>query len=246
MIYNKNLLVTVDVEGQPDAREYDSVDSLAQRLKSLSIPVTLFVTPDVVANQTEVVLKWLNNGHDIGLHIHPARAPMGDSDWLTDYDPAVIAEMIAWGINKFEFHLNHTPKIFRAGRWAYSAELLNVLADFNFTIDCSIRPDRHHDTFERAGVRELPLSVYTNPLVRAVLRDYSLESIPMTLDAFLSSRTIMVGYYGVAARLAFRSAPYWMVAFHDFDMHETPLADRIEQFVRRCSRVAEPRTVSNR
>jgi hypothetical protein len=242
----KPLLVTVDVEGQPDVRDYDSVDSLADRLASLSIPVTLFVTPGVVSYRTKTVAQWLDDGHEVGLHIHPARTPMGDSDWLTDYDRATTAEMIAWGIDQFDTYLDYTPEIFRAGRWDYAAELLDVLAEFDFTIDCSLRPDRHRTPYERASVRELPLSVYTNPLVRMALRNTSLESIPMTLDTFLPSRTMTVGYYGVAARVALRPAPYLMVAFHNFDVHESMLGDRIERFVTRCRRVAQPRTVSDR
>lgn len=225
-------LITIDVEGGEGPDRYESVRRLDGVLEAVGVPTTMFVTPDVVEHETDLVRTWHNDGHTIGLHIHPDRLDGGESDWLTDYDKSAIASFVGQGCSVFEHHLNIQPKVFRAGRWEYSNRLLAALTDHDFERDASMRADRHHERFECYGVTEVPMTVYSNPLVRAALRPWGAERIPLHSDGFLSPAWVVPGFYTVTYRLIHSNREYVMVSLHDYDIVEQPLRGRIKSYLR--------------
>ncbi|WP_277543705.1 polysaccharide deacetylase family protein [Haloarcula laminariae] len=233
------LISTVDVEGHNG--NYECVLALDRLLSTAEVPHTLFVTPDVVENRTELVARWVDSHHEVGLHIHPERLS-GGSDWLTDYDEKEISEMLANSCRVFERELDMVPVIFRAGRWEYSDQLLRALADNGFESDASYRPDRFVNTYVRHGIREYPLTCYTNPLIKLLMTPWDNKSVALHADLFLSNLPLSVGFCSVTARMLLSDIPYLMIAYHDYDVLE--LADQFEFYINSLSRVRSQKTMS--
>lgn len=224
-------LLTVDVEGGSEPNAYRSVDILEQFLDEMGIPATLFVTPDVVENRPETVAKWLSQSHSVGLHIHPERIGPGDSDWLTEYDKESIEGMVAIGCETFADHLGFDPVQFRAGRWEYSEQLLRALQSQGFEHDASLRPSSCRNPYERSGIEEIPMTVYDSAVIRQLLRPWTLDSIPLHADGFLTDRGLIPGFYAVTWRLLHADIPYLMTSLHDYDVESTTMRTRLEQYL---------------
>jgi peptidoglycan/xylan/chitin deacetylase (PgdA/CDA1 family) len=224
-------LLTIDVEGGSKPNVYRCVDILEQFLDEIEIPATLFVTPDVVENRPETVAKWLDQPHSVGLHIHPERIGPGDSDWLAEYDEESIEKMVAIGCETFADHLGFEPVQFRAGRWEYSEQLLRALRNQGFELDASLRPDTRRDPYEQSGIWEIPMTVYDSAVVRQLLRPWTIDSIPLHADGFLTNRGFIPGFYVVTWRLLHMDLPYVMVSLHDCDVESITLRTRIGQYL---------------
>lgn len=244
-------LVTVDVEGTlatdqaTRADPYASVDTLAATLEPIDQPVTLFVTPDVVEHRPDTVDRWIDSEATIGLHIHPAQLTGGDSDWLTDYHRDTIEEFVAAGAAVFEDVLGVTPTTFRAGRWEYSERLLLALSAQGFTVDASLRPARQQAPFVIEGVRECPMTVYSNWIIRALLRNREIYSIPLHADALLGSLPRAVACTGVTWRLVRSTAPYVMTSFHDYDLLDPVLRARTTRYLSALADRCVPVTITD-
>jgi peptidoglycan/xylan/chitin deacetylase (PgdA/CDA1 family) len=200
-------------------------------LDEIEIPATLFVTPDVVENRPETVRKWLDQPHSVGLHIHPERIEPGDSDWLTEYDENAMEKMIAIGSDIFADYLDFEPVLFRAGRWEYSEQLLRALERQDFERDASLRPDFHSEPYNQSGIEEIPMTVYASALVRQLLRPWTLNSIPLHADAFLTNYIFMTGFYTVTWRLLQSDIPYLMTSLHDYDVESVTMRSRIKRYL---------------
>lgn len=224
-------LITIDVEGSSGPDRYDSVRRLDDVLRKINKPTTLFVTPDVVQTNPELMKNWREDGHSLGLHTHPSRHPEGDSDWLTDYSTAEIEQFLDRGCSVFNYHLDMRPIAFRAGRWEYSEELLQALSTNGFKWDSSLRQNRHHDPFSHHGVNELPMTVYSNHLIRILLKPWGATRIPLHADGFLSPSYIVPGFYAITYRLIHSNRDYLMISFHDYDILEETLRQRIEHYI---------------
>lgn len=239
-------LLTVDVEGGSDPNVYRSVDILERFLDEMGIPATLFVTPDVVENRPETVAKWLDQSHSVGLHIHPERIGPDDSDWLAEYDEESIEEMVAIGCETFADHLGFEPVQFRAGRWEYSGQLLRALRSQGFKHDASLRPDSRRDPYEQSGVKEIPMTVYDSAVVRQLLRPWTLDSIPLHADGFLTNRAFIPGFYAVTWRLLHADTPYLMTSLHDYDVESPTMRTRLEQYLSHVFSRASPTVIDNK
>jgi hypothetical protein len=226
-----NGLITIDVEGGTEPNAYQSVDMLEQFLNEVRVPATLFVTPDVVENRPETVVKWIDQHHLIGLHIHPARLGEGDSDWLAEYDEDAIDEMVAIGCETFADYLDFEPVVFRAGRWEYSEQLLRALENQGFVRDASLRPGSRCDPYYRSGIEEIPMTVYETATIRQILRPRNLDSIPLHADLFLENRVFIPGFYAVTWRLLRTDIPYLMISVHDYDVEAATMRRRIGQYI---------------
>lgn len=242
--------VTVDVEGvftngQHDQNQdsYESVDVFADALDPATRPMTLFVTPGVVEHRPETVADWVAGQPTVGLHIHPARLAGGDSDWLNDYDRDRIETFVADGCETFEDVLGTRPRYFRAGRWEHSERLLSALKAQGFDGDASLKPDVPTTPYTHDGIRELPLSVYGNRLVRQLLRPWDIDAIPMTVDRFLTNPVFTIGFRALVRHLLAADGPYFMCSFHDYDMLDRGLCTRVNQFQSALTTHAEPVTV---
>jgi peptidoglycan/xylan/chitin deacetylase (PgdA/CDA1 family) len=240
-----DLFVTVDVEGR--TREdgmvvYDPVDRFDDHLASLPCRASLFVTPDVVEHRTETVAGWLEAGHAVGLHVHPTRLT-GGSDWLDEYDCGAIQEMLGQGVSVFDDHLGHRPTAFRAGRWAYSDRLLDALDAMEFEVDSSLRPTEPTTPYRRGSVTEYPLTVYANPIVRALLTPFDIDAVGLHADAFLRTGPRAVLFRALTRWLAKSQRDYLMVAYHDYDVVGDKLERRISEYVAWLHNRASPTTL---
>lgn len=230
-------IVTIDVEGTVASPyrttdPYSSVEKLASHLTKVGLPVTLFITPDVVENCTEIVSSWLERGVSLGLHLHPARLDGGTSDRLSHYDRDAIEEFIAVGCDAFESRLDTTPNCFRAGRWEYSSHLLEALRSQGFERDSSLKSDTYVRPYTESGIKEYPLTVYSNFLVRTLTKPWQFRGIPMHADAFLSNTLLAGGFYGVTWRLVHSNCPYIMVSYHDYDILDQSVCNRLVRYQR--------------
>lgn len=226
------LLVTVDVEGVVATDDFRSVDLLGELLEALALETTLFVTPAVIRRHPERLAEWQEQGHSVGLHLHPGRLG-GESDWLGTYDSEAISGFLERGSAVFENHVGHEPTLFRAGRWSFSDELLRALAETGFRYDASHRPSSNREPYRRHGVSELPMSVYGNALVCSLLSRRTIDGIPLHADAFLRSAWRAVPFYGITSLVARQDRPYMMVSFHDYDLFDSSVSERIHRFLHR-------------
>ena len=237
-----DLLVTIDIEG--NSGEYECVNDLYSMLNEIDFGCTLFVTPDVVKNRTELVEDWIKDDHEVGLHIHPRRMT-GGSDWLTEYKENEIEDMVINGTLVFEDELSYTPDIFRAGRWAYSNPMLKALGSQGYSIDASLRPREETNPYRRYGVKEVPHTVYSNVAVKAALKPFTVESIPFHADGWLSkSRLPRLFFHSVTLRKTASQPDYFMTSFHDYDVEATTLRDRITSYIKKLKRKATPITIN--
>lgn len=243
-------LVTIDVEGTHavDSEHddpYASVELLDKFLEMVRVPVTLFVTPDVVKQCPETVRGWNRENTTLGLHIHPARLEGGRSDRLSEYDREAIERFLAAGCESFESYLGMTPTSFRAGRWEYCEQLLTALDAQGFERDTSLKPDRAMAPYSHSGIDEYPLTVYSNVLVRLLTKPWDFEGLPLHADAFLGNTVSAGGFYGVTWRLTRSNRPYVMVSYHDYDLLYRPVRNRLGQYQRFLARRTEPMTLES-
>jgi len=66
----------------------------------------------------------------------------------------------------------------------------------------------------------------------------------MTVDALTRSRLRTVALYAATWRLLSQSQPYFMVAFHDYDLGDRPVRGRIIRYLARVSEFTDPTTLS--
>lgn len=232
-------LITVDVEGDVESRSYHTVDLLAETLSDLTVPATLFVTPDVIRERTPTVEQWIADGHAVGLHIHPERLG-GDDVWLGQYCQETIESFLRQGVDIFESNLGDRPRFFRAGRWSFSDTLLRALAATGFEYDLSHRPIERRETYRSHGLVEFPLSVYGSWLFRSRLLPWDVETLPLSIDALLSSKPRSLACYGATWQILAAEPAYFMVGFHDYDLSSSLVKKRVERYLARVSEFTEP------
>lgn len=225
------ILITIDVEGQESSEFYESVEALDQVLSRNEWPVTMFVTPDVVENRPSIVEKWIEGDHAVELHLHPERLPNGASGRLSTYSCDEITGFLSHGKSVFEDVVGHEVSAFRAGRWEYSSQLLRALSDTGFERDSSLRPEGHREPYVRHGVTELPISVYTNRVLRLLLQNRGISGIPLHVDGFLRNRGLAIPFFGVTWWLSHSNRPYLMVSFHDYDLRADTVRNRIIRYL---------------
>ena len=230
------LLITIDVEGTMSTANqenpYKSVEALESFLEEIEQPVTLFVTPGVVKHRSDVVRRWLEDGITVGLHLHPTRMEGGKSDRLGDYNRETIEEFLITSSELFEERLGMTPTCFRAGRWEYSDQLLEALRAQGFERDSSLKPDDSIEPYSSSGIREYPLTIYSNPGVNLLTKPWAFNSIPLHADAFLINPALALGFYAITRRLVNSDRPYIMVSYHDYDILDETLKKRLKRYHR--------------
>jgi len=234
-------LITVDVEGDvgSESESCHTVDLLDQVLSDLALPTTLFVTPDVIQKRTSTVNQWISDDYAVGLHIHPERLG-SDTDWLGQYEQEEIESFLKQGIDVFESNLGERPRIFRAGRWSFSEDLLRALAATEFEYDASHRPVVQLDPYKSHGVIEFPLSVYGSWFFRNRYLPWDVETLPLAIDALLRSTPRRLVCYGATWRLLATDPSYLMVGFHDYDLSPLQVKERIERYLAKVSEFTDP------
>lgn len=232
-------LITVDVEGNVESGSCHTVDLLDQVLSDLALPMTLFVTPEVIRKRTSTIERWIADAHAVGLHIHPERLE-GDNEWLGQYEQEEIESFLREGIDIFESNLGERPRLFRAGRWSFSGDLLRALAATEFEYDASHRPVVQREPYKSHDVIELPLSVYGSWLFRNLHFPWDIDALPLSIDALLQSIPRSFVCYGVTWRILTTEPSYLMVGFHDYDLSTSRVKERIERYLARVSEFTNP------
>jgi len=241
-----NFLLTVDVEGRPNKSiGYAPVDTIDVLLNDLGTVTTLFVTPDVVTKKPGVVDAWQNSGHTVGLHIHPARFNDNESDLLSSYELSDIETFVSSGCETFERTLGFTPDSFRAGKWEYSQKLLEALDNQGFEIDASLRPPEPTNPYTWKQITEVPMTVYSNPLITLGLRGYDIDSVPLHADGFLQSTVRAVPFYIITWLLERSQPEYLMISFHDYDVYDNRLRKSIQTYTRWLLTKTDPTTIES-
>jgi len=236
------LLVTIDVEGESEPDLYASVDALDRFLDDIAIPVTVFVTPDVISNRIDTIRTWFDSDIFVGLHIHPSRLN-GDSDWLASYDQSMIESFLERGSKTFVDAFGTHPTGFRAGRWSFSPKIIHACETTGFEWDASHRPDTYHRPYSRGGLTEYPMSVYGNAFVRRLLRPYGIDGLPLHADSFTRSRPRSLLLYATTARLLVADTDYIMVSLHDYDLLDTQRRERMKRYLERLAKRRLPTTI---
>lgn len=239
-----SLLITVDVEGLVEEGSFESVRTLETFLETLGLPATLFVTPAVVSARPDTVAAWVEAGHSVGLHVHPARFG-GDSDWLETYEQFEIEEFLTRGRTVFEDSIGHEPMLFRAGRWSFSHTVLAALDATGFDVDASHRPGGRRDPYAHGGVAEYPMTVVGNPLLELLLRPTGIDGMPLHADAFLQTRPRAVALYAATAIAMRTTRPYVMVSLHDYDLSAPRVRNRIMRYLARLAEWRRPTTLGD-
>lgn len=127
----------------------DSMRSYVRTAESRGYPVSLFVHPEVVVADPVVFKQLEEDGHTLGLHLHPWRFSDGKYEselgGLPDSDArAVIAEATA----VWQSALGYRPKLFRAGAGSANDSTFRILSELGFeggstTIPGRVYPDIH-------------------------------------------------------------------------------------------------------
>lgn len=237
-----NAIITVDVEGDQGTDTYEAVAAFDEFQAMLEVPLTMFVTPDVVANDPERVLRWHSNGHMVGLHIHPDRLT-GGSDFMTDYGKEAIVEMLKEACAVFEEFLEFTPKYFRAGRWEFSKALIRALSELGFHADASLVPSMARSQSDIEGITEYPLTIYRNVVTPLLLSFWETKSIPLYADWFLPKIWSIPGFYAVTWQLLRSQREYVMTAFHDYDVISSTMQRRMHRYIRFLTKRSEVLTL---
>lgn len=163
--------ITLDLENnwkfQTDALQYlvfDHVDEYVELIRSLDIPLTVFVVGKVLEERPDVVRK-LDFELDVEFHLHSYRHDM-------DGNVDIEAE-IRDGVRAFESVLGRQPRGYRAPRFIVDDGDLQALSEAGFEFDSSIcpsyRPGVYNNLHEPTepyfpevapDLLELPLSVH--------------------------------------------------------------------------------------
>ncbi|WP_135824060.1 polysaccharide deacetylase family protein [Halorussus ruber] len=242
-LFGDDLVVTVDVEGSRQERDYTSLYLLDDLLAETEIQMTLFVTPGAVSAEPELIERWMRDGHVVGLHIHPERLSGGYSEWLSDYEYDEIAAFLDSALETFGTALDTIPSVFRAGRWEYSLRLLRVLDAYDFKIDSSLRPTEHVSEFPAFGLQEIPLTVCSDAAISSLLRNRDISSLPFTIDAYLSRGVTTAVLYAMTVRALMSTSSYTMIAFHDYDLKDPSTFSSVKRYLSRVASVTTPKTI---
>jgi len=236
------LAITVDVEGVVESDEFRSVGLLDSVLESVGVPATLFITPSVVEQRTDLVAKWIEGPHSVGLHIHPGRIG-GDSDWLETYDQGAIETFLIRSQQVFTEQLGVEPSLFRAGRWSFSPALLPALDKQGFTIDATLRSSTQQVPYAVGDATELPMTVVGNEPIRWALRSKGINGFPLHADAFLESAPHACVFYLMTAVALRSDRPYIMVSLHDYDLVNDERRKRTARYLAHLAEWTYPQTI---
>ena len=152
------LFVTIDTE-EDDWGNYQNYDTTTENLRGIEKLQKIFhkynVIPTYLINyavlKDEYHTKYLKEQYeaelcDIGTHCHPWNTPphtdmRNDADtFMCNMDEDVILKKMKTIHNEIENKMQLSPVAFRAGRWGFGRNVLNVLKKLEYKIDTSITP----------------------------------------------------------------------------------------------------------
>lgn len=162
---NINIIVTVDTEGDnlweweegktidtQNAKFLEPFQTLCEKYGFYPVYLTNYemaMSNDFVEFVKEKVAK---GACEIGMHLHAWNSPpehnlkklYDGNAYITEYPKQVIREKHIFLKNLIEERIGVSPVSYRAGRWATSEELFDVLDEIGIRVDCSITPGIYH------------------------------------------------------------------------------------------------------
>lgn len=162
---NINIIVTVDTEGDnlweweegktidtQNAKFLEPFQTLCEKYGFYPVYLTNYemaMSNDFVEFVKEKVAKGVC---EIGMHLHAWNSPpehnlkklYDGNAYITEYPKQVIREKHIFLKNLIEERIGVSPVSYRAGRWATSEELFDVLDEIGIRVDCSITPGIYH------------------------------------------------------------------------------------------------------
>lgn len=162
---NINIIVTVDTEGDnlweweegktidtQNAKFLEPFQTLCEKYQFYPVYLTNYemaMSNDFAEFAKEKVAKGTC---EIGMHLHAWNSPpeyrlkklYDGNAYITEYPKQVIREKHIYLKNLIEERIGVSPVTYRAGRWATSQELFDILEEIGILVDCSITPEIYH------------------------------------------------------------------------------------------------------
>lgn len=181
---SRTACVTLDLENNWDFETdrlrylvFDHLDEYVETIRSLDLPVTVFVVGRVLEERPDVVRR-LDAELDVTFHLHSYRHDMTGE--------ASIEAEIRDGVAAFESVLGRRPRGYRAPRFLLDEGDLRALAEAGFEFDSSVCPSYRPGMYNNLGaptepyfpaeapsLLELPVSVHPHlrvPFSQSYLR----------------------------------------------------------------------------
>lgn len=110
-----------------------SIRAYVTTVKAHGYPVTLFLHPEVAANQPRLVLELQEQGACLGLHLHPYKLGGGRYRYdLGAYSASEQRAMISKAVQVWERALGQRPRYFRGGYFSANDNTFGVLLELGF------------------------------------------------------------------------------------------------------------------
>ncbi|ELZ40564.1 hypothetical protein C463_14680 [Halorubrum californiense DSM 19288] len=99
--------------------------------------------------------------------------------------------------------------------------------------------------YEGFGVREVPLTVYSNQLLRPFLGQFDVNIVPFAIDATLRNRWRELLFHLLTNYMLANDREYIMLGFHDYDLLGAGLFSRLTRYIRLLRIKTCPTMVTN-
>jgi hypothetical protein len=90
----------------------------------------------------EDVDALIDQGDQIGLHLHPWRWDEGSREWIVDHGPAWTARCVNFGLDAYEAAFGRPAETFRAGDGTMSGVMLEILTARGVAVDTTLEYGR--------------------------------------------------------------------------------------------------------
>ena len=155
----KKFIITVDTEGDNQWRTWNGGVTTTENAKciphfqdtceSFGFKPVYLLTYEMALDRplaTYLKRKVLAGQCEIGMHLHawssPPAYPLArrykGNPYITEYPDEVMFEKMGMLTSCISDHLEVTPVSHRAGRWASSQQMFQVLSELGYFVDCSV------------------------------------------------------------------------------------------------------------
>ncbi len=165
--------LTFDVEQDSGSLGDGRVEKMLRFLKTISQTLgskkaTLFIQSNLIEEYPEY-FKQLNNNYEFGLHCWHHDELWGDAVWFVKDRPLAKKEKIQVlekSIKIFQKHKLKTPRSFRSPNMVINQESLDVLQEYEFTVDSSFSSFKSWSLpYKTKHITEIPVSSLPVPKV---------------------------------------------------------------------------------
>lgn len=211
----------------PSGPEYDeeserSIRGFVDTLEAASLPVTLFLHPEVAAAHAEMLLDMQSRGACLGLHLHPYK--LAGSAWEKDlgaYDAGAQRAILEEAVVRWARALGSRPEYFRAGYFSANDATFGILEDLGFKGGSLSNPGRQLPAHHSAWAAAEPYPHRADTAFRLNVGDSAFVEVPV---AVAYGRPVSRGHAG---ELGYE----WPYIPHGYD-HAAGVADIFGRFAR--------------